>query len=197
MSYNRAYHRYFEGYVEQEICDPATGRRKIRRVYAGPYYRHNLTDRAWVKLKAGYLLLTVWATACLLMQGLSGSSHVWYLAVPLSLGAIAIAWLIFLVVSYALHGRELEIRQFRDRESLKAAAMAGAILFLALLAGQAAWMIVYRNRYSYGALCAVLDASAAAGLFFLYRTERDMPYVKRENSSKPSPDAYDIRYKEE
>lgn len=196
MSYNRAYHRHFEGYVEQEVCDPATGRKRIQRLYVGPYYRHKLTDKAWKKLKAAYIVLFLWAAACLAVQGFSPSTNVWYLVVPLALGVLAVVWLGFSVFSYALNGRELEIRQYRDRETLKASAMAGVLCFGLLTAGQTAWMILRREPFPYGILCAALDASAAAGLYLLYRTERDMAYTKRDSGTQAPPDSYDIRYRE-
>lgn len=196
MSYNRAYHRHFEGYVEQETCDPATGRKRIQRLYVGPYYRHKLTDKAWKKLKAAYVLLFFWSAACLVVQGFSSSTNVWYLVVPLALGLLAVVWVGFSVVSYALNGRELEIRQYRDRELLKASAMAGVLCFGLLAAGQTAWMILRREVFPYAILCTALDAAAAAGLYLLYRTERDMAYTKRDNGTQAPPDSYDIRYRE-
>ena len=183
--------------MEQEVCDPATGRKRIQRRYVGPYYRHKLTDTAWKKLKAAYILLFLWAAACLAVQGFSASATVWYLVVPLALGVLAVVWLGFAVFSYTLNGRELEIREYRDRETLKTAAMAGVVCFVLLMAGQAAWMILRLELFLYGILCGVLDAAAAAGLYLLYRTERDMAYTKRDSGTQAPPDSYDIRYREE
>ena len=43
----------------------------------------------------------------------------------------------------------------------------------------------------------LLEVTAAIGLYYMFRTERDMDYVKRENKKPIDPDSYDIRYREE
>lgn len=197
MSYNRSYHRHFEDYVEKEVLDGKTGKRRIERTYAGAYYRHKMDDKAWVRLKRKYVLAFLWAVVCLLLQGFGGCTTAWYLAIPASLGLLAMVWLGFYVVSYALNGRDLEVRQYRDREMLKMTAMASGLTFLLLLAGQVAWMFLHRQIYLYGLLCVFTDASAFCCLYWLFRTERDMDYVKKENDRAIDPDSYDIRYREE
>lgn len=197
MSYNRAYHRHFEGYVEKEVFDAGTGKRHIKRTYVGAYYHHKLEDEAWKKLKRKYVLLYIWSAVCLVLQGICGSSGAWYLAVPLAFGLIAFAWLGYYVVCYAMNPRKLTIRQYRDREMVKVGAMAGVLVFGWLFVGQAVWLILHRSLVIYGALCLVTDLSAIACLYLLFRTERDMDYEREKNETKPEPQSYDIRYHEE
>lgn len=197
MSYNRSYHRFFEGYVEKKVTDPATGKTRIERVYAGDYYRHRMDDRSLKRLKRTYILIYVWAFVCILLQGTGKSATEWYTIVPILLGMIAMVWLGFYVCAYAASPRELTIRQYRDREMLKTTAMASALCAGLSVAAQAVWMIAGRRFYLRGLIGMLLEVTAAIGLYYMFRTERDMDYVKRENKKPIDPDSYDIRYREE
>lgn len=197
MSYNKSYHRFFEGYVEKEVWDPRTGKMRIERKYAGDYYSHKMDDEEWKKLKVKYGMIYVWALICLILQGISGSTTQWYLIVPLLFGLIAMVWLGFYVCAYISHKRELTIRQYRDREMLSTGAIAGVIVFCLVFIGQAAWMILVRYIYPYGVVCMIADVTAALALFWMFRTERDMDYVKRKNDISVDADSYDIVYRQE
>lgn len=197
MSYNKSYHRFFEGYVEKKVLDPATGKTHIERVYAGDYYHHKMDEKSWKRLKIKYILIYAWALICLVLQGISQSATRWYTILPIVLGMIALVWLGFYVFAYACNPRELNIRQYRDREMLKMTAMAGAICFGLSVLVQAVWMIIFRDFYGYGVICMLLDVTAVIALYTMFRTERDMDYVKRENKKPVDPDSYDIRYREE
>lgn len=197
MSYNKSYHRFFEGYVEKKVLDPATGKTHIERVYAGDYYHHKMDEKSWKRLKIKYILIYAWALICLVLQGISRSATEWYTILPILLGMMALVWLGFYVFAYASNPRELTIRQYRDREMLKMTAMASAICAGLSAVVQPVWMIVFRRFYVYGFICMILDVIALIALYDMFRTERDMDYVKRENKKAVDPDSYDIRYREE
>ena len=50
---HKAYHRHFEGYVEERVTN-AKGKTKIKRVYKGEYYRQNLSKVQYILLRAVY-----------------------------------------------------------------------------------------------------------------------------------------------
>ncbi len=197
MSYNKSYHRFFEGYTEKEVYDAGTGKRHIERVYVGPYFRHKMDDKAWKKLKVKYLLILLWSINCMIIQGVSVSAA-WYTVIPSAVTLLSLLWLAFYVLAYVSHGRELEIRQYRDRELLKGTAALSAAAFglsmVGTLVESIRWIISFGYFDFWGFLCAILDASAMLLLIYMFRTERNMDYIKKDNEKKADPDAYDIRY---
>lgn len=197
MIYNKSYHQFFEGFAEKRVTDPDTGRKYIRRIYADCYYRHRLDETNVRKVKIFYAAVFALALICFLMQGISRSAVVWYLIFPLMLGIIALVWLGFYVISYIGHPQRLMIRQYRQREMLKTLFMANAIVLVTCAAGQSAWMIAEGVFYPYGAFCIAADAASAFVLYRGFKTERDMEYIKVENTNQPDSESYDIRYYEE
>lgn len=49
--HSRAFHSYFEGYVERQRIDPRTGRRSIVRVYTAPYRVRRGSTAQWKRAK--------------------------------------------------------------------------------------------------------------------------------------------------
>lgn len=194
MSYNKAYHSYFEGYTEKEEFDPVHQKFYIKRTYASCYYRHNMTDQEWKALKVRYVLFLAAYIAALFIQGVSAGTGVWYMAIPTALELIDAMWLTFYVVCYVRAPRLLKIRQYRDREHLKMAAMAGVLCLVWLFIGQLVFMIL-NGFYRYGLISMAVDAGAAVCLRLLYVTERDMDFRKVKNEADIDPDSYDIRKK--
>ena len=192
MSYNKAYHSYFEGYTEKEEFDPVHQKFYIKRTYAGCYYRHNMTDEELKALKIRYILYLAVYIAAMFIQGVSAGTGVWYMAIPTALQLIDILWLTFYVVCYVRAPRLLKIRQYRDREHLKVAAMAGVLCLVWLCAGQLIFMIL-NGFYVYGFLAMAADAAAAVCLRLLYVSERDMDFRKVKNDAYIDPDSVDIR----
>lgn len=196
MSYNRAYHGYFEGYVEREVVDVKTGRVKIERIYAGDYYRHKLEDKAWKQLKLKYGLSYVWAFAAMITAGVTGGgTDQWFVAVPAVLSLLAFLWLGYFLASYILQPRDLMIRQYRARKQMISLAMACAIGTGLTLVGKIAWMIA--NLSLSGIFGVVIGISGIALMYWIFRTELDMEYVKRANNAQVPQDGYDIRFHDE
>lgn len=198
MSYNRAYHNYFDGYVEKTILDPQTGRTHIQRIYAGVYYRHRLTDRQWKGLKICYCLLYLGCLVCLAVQGLvSPGGNVWYIAVPAVLSVLANLWLGFFVGNYLFSTRELTVGQYKDLVNLKSSAGASVISFVLMAAGQLVWLVLHWVSVFRCVCCLAADAAAVAALLWILRTETDMVFDKRANMTQIPDDAIDIRRRDE
>lgn len=196
MSYNRAYHGYFEGYVEREAVDVKTGRVRIERIYAGDYYRHKLDDKAWKLLKLKYALSYLWAFAAMVIAGVTGDgTGQWYVAIPVMLSLLAFLWMGYFLCGYLLHPRDLLIRQYRARKQLISMAMACVISTGLTLLGKAVWMIA--NLSLSGLWGMAMGASGIVLMYWIFRTEQDMEYVKRANNATIPKDSYDIRFHEE
>ena len=197
MSYNKAYHRFFEDYTEKRVVDEATGKARTVRVYTGWYYRHDIEDGAWRKLKVRYGLLYAAALVCFLLQGLASNANDRFFAFVIMLGIIAMVWLGFYVAAYISHQRLIGVREYRDRKTLCSAAAAAAGVNALLLAGQIAWMIQNRQFYGYGAVCILLAGVCIAAMIMLFRTEWNMEYLRVENHAEADDDSYNIRFLEQ
>lgn len=197
MSYNRAYHGFFEDYAEMNVLDPKTGKSHIERVYIGHYYRHVLSDAKWRKLKIYYGISYAGALLCYILQFFNQSTGAWFMALPLAVLTIAMLWCGFYVCAYLSHGRDLKIRQYRERLLLQGAAAAGTAGFALALICQIVWFFRYRVFYGYGVLCLAADAAGAVLLYLLFRRESGMEYEKVSNHIKVPEGSYDIRVKGE
>lgn len=196
MSYNKAYHSFFEGYTEKQEVDPNTGKVHIKRTYAGDFYVAQMEEAAWKRNKILYVALYVWSVIALILQGVGRSATEWYIVVPVFLGILAEILLGVQVFARLGHSRRLNIRQYRERETLKGASMGGTLALGLTLIGQAAWMVQHREFYWYWAVCVAAAAGGAAALRFLFCRERDIEYFREKNTVKVDPDSYDIRYRE-
>jgi hypothetical protein len=196
MSYNKSYHRFFEGYVEKVEQSPDTGKAHISRIYAGDYYVPQVSEQKWKETKLTYLALYLGSVVALILQGIGQSGKQWYIVVPLVLGLLLEVWLGFYVFAYASHPPKLNIREYRDLENLKSTSMGGAVIFALLLVGQIVWMVQNQQFYWCWILSVLSAAMAMAGLRYLFCRERDMYYVREHNAVKVDDDSYNIVYRE-
>ena len=197
MSYNKSYHRYFEGYVEREVID-GKGKKRIERMYAGDWFRHDMSDAGWKHLKLKFGLLTLWTLAVCFVQGtlsFGGSASAWYVAGLVGLTFAAEVWLAYMTVCYIAAPRNMELRQFRDRTSFKNTCMITAVPYGLTAFGQILMMIYHRENLLLSLIMLLADVSCCVVLRYMYVTERDMPYTKAKSDAKPHDDSYDIRYR--
>ena len=197
MAYNKSYHRYFEGYVEREIIN-SKGKKRIERTYAGDWFRHDMPDAGWKRLKLKFGLLTLWTLAVCLVQGtlsFGGSASVWYVAGLVGLTFAVEVWLAYVAVCYIAAPRDMELHQYRDRTSFKNTRMIAAIPYGLTGLGQILMMIFHRENLMLSLVMFLADVSCCAVLRYMYVTERDMPYTRTKSNAKASDGSYDIRYK--
>ena len=193
MSYNKQYHRFFEDYAEKLVTDPKTGKTRIKRIYTGWYYRHDLEDREWKILKLRYILLYIFSLAAFLVLAAQQGAESPAAVIPQMFGILAFVWLGFYVAAYATHKRMIGVRAYRDRKTLCSTAAGAAILTGILLAEQIYTMIStsdFSARFFAGT---ILGAAAAAALILLFRTEWNMEYIRVENTAAADDDSYNIR----
>lgn len=193
MSYNKQYHRFFEDYAEKLVTDPETGKTKIRRIYTGWYYRHDLEDREWKLLKIKYIVLYVFSLVCFLISASLEKPDTPASVIPQMLAVLAFAWLGFYVAAYSTHKRLIGVRAYRDRKTLCSTAAGAAGLMGILLAEQIFRMIREGSFSARGLAGAALGAAGTAALILLFRTEWNMEYIRVENTAAADDDSYNIR----
>ncbi|MCI2048840.1 MAG: hypothetical protein LKJ76_03865 [Lachnospiraceae bacterium] len=197
MSYNRFYHSYFENYTEKEVYDPRRKRLHIERTYAGYYYRQNCADKTWKQYKVRYLLTALVAAFALILQGTAESAREWYIVLPIVAGILALAWFAVYTAFYVFYPRLLEIRQYKDRNTLIGAAAASMACCMAAAVGNITWIFLNRSPDIHDIAAVGIDFLAAALLFYVFRKENTMQYIKIKNNSKIDNDSYDIRVRNE
>lgn len=196
MSYNKAYHSFFEGYAEKEEVDPQTGKVHIKRTYTGDFYVAQVDEKTWKRNKIIYMAIYLWSVAALIMQGVGRSGGEWYVVVPVFLDVLTEIWLGTQVFFRMGHGRRLNVRQYRERTVLKSTAMGSALLLGVIAVAQIVWMVQSRDFYWYWAACLAAAAAGIAALVCLFHIEENMEYFREKNKTKADPDSYDIRYRE-
>lgn len=195
MSYNRAYHGYFEGYIERQVID-SSGRMKIERVYAGDYYHHKLDDKRWKRLKLQYGLAYLWALLTMLVLGITGNgTQQWYVGIPVMLCVLAMLWLGYCLGCYILNPRDMMISQYRGRKHVVSLAMVSAIGIGLVIVGKIVWMAL--NRSISGIVGVIMGLTGIVACGWIFHAEQDMEYVKRANDAPIPKDGYDIRFNED
>lgn len=196
MSYNKSYHRFFEGYVEKKEYDPVTGRSYIKRTYAGDYYEHNLDKAAMKKVVTGYALTCAAGIAVILLQGMDPSATGKLTAFPILAEVITAAWLLFYLVCYIRAGQKLIKRQFRDREMLLSLPMAMAGGMLLTAAAEIVFLVRCRMFSVRTVLCILLSILCAYLFYRMHCTEKNMEYTKIIGEQEVDKDSYDITFHE-
>lgn len=186
--HSRSYHRYFEGYKEYETAD-AKGKKRLKRVYVGNWYRQELKAPAYIGLRILYVLLTAgvlaFFVAAALSQKESGSAI--YVVLP---EAVTVGFLVYLLytllVNYLFIPRNMTVNDYRiSSKALKK----GSLCCTACLAADALATLLYlllHGDASAGIGGAALEFFAAAALSAAVSlAERKIPYSERENEVRP------------
>lgn len=114
--HSRAYHDYFEGYVEREVTD-ARGKTRIRRVYAGTWYVQDLPRGRYVLLRILYVLLFAGMAGALVLAGLlqGGAGTAFYVVLPEIVTVCLLARLFYaLFVCYLFAPKRMTIHDYRS-----------------------------------------------------------------------------------
>jgi hypothetical protein len=113
--HSRAYHKYFEGYAEEQTVQP-DGRIRIDRVYIGNYYRQDIMDRQRLERRVLYAGLYLFALALFIHAGTRNTSMnvVWYVSAPIALSLLALFWMLVPMCYYITARREMVIRVYRE-----------------------------------------------------------------------------------
>ncbi len=189
--HSKSYHRYFEGYAEYEMVNEK-GKKTLRRVYTGAWYRQDLKAAAYVGLRIFYVLLAV---GVLFLFGAAAvyqkeSGNVLYVVLP---EAATVGFLIYLLyillVNYLFVPRKMTINDYRvSSRSLKNGSFGCAACLAADGLTTLLYLMLHRGAYA-GIWYAVLEFLGASALSAaIYLTEGRIPYLMEENENKPGED---------
>lgn len=114
--HSRAYHDFFEGYVEREVTD-ARGRRRIKREYAGTWHVQDLPRGKAALLRIAYVLLFAGMVGALALAGLlqGAAGRAFYVVLPEIVTICLLARLFYaLFVCYLFAPKRMTVYDYRS-----------------------------------------------------------------------------------
>ncbi len=183
--HRNAYHRYFENYTEKKVPRKNGKGTRIVRVYTGEYYKHEMPDDEWKKLKIVYGLSYLLAVAALIL-GMSRNALSNYTKFMALLGMIAIlmsGWILFVLLSYLPAGRKLTIGEFKaTNKPLITASLAGAIS-MGILSLSSILSLIFVKDVGYELFNAAIYALGGLLLLLIWRKENKIQYERVPNEN--------------
>lgn len=184
MRHSGAYHRHFEGYIEEKYRD-SQGRERIRRVYAAPYYRQDLTRAARIRLRFLYVLLTGGGIAAFIRGAISPlvSNMNWIVVLMECTSGLLIAWCVLSLILYLFAPRQMTVGEFRETGvRLKTAAKRCMNALWLLAAGMIiAAFLLDRENLIRGIVSAFLFGISGCCFLLIFLKESAVVYLKSEN----------------
>lgn len=190
------YHAYWRGWTEVRV-DRLGKPYHVERVYTAPWIRQSLSNRDYVLIRLLYGLLLVLAAVlfCFAMTRRIGSNSCWYVALfgmPATILMIVTLWI---YVIYAKAPRNMTLWEHRSSSVYLRRA---ALIFSILLAATALATGVYTARNPSDQPLAHLrnaglDLLSAAGVFAVFRIEKQMKYEDLPNTNKAPQGGQEIR----
>lgn len=188
MRHSGGYHKFFEGYTEYYVVD-ARGRRRLERVYTGPYYRQALSPWKRAALRLLYTALYLAAQA-LYLFGAVRQEGLWYLVLPIALTALSAALLLIALLYYLFAPVQMKLYLYKQSSvNLRRYAAACCIGLFLCAAAALAHMLC-------GAASAPLPVlSFALGgvcMLTVLLIERRAPYLRVKNAAQAPPGGFEI-----
>lgn len=193
---SRAYHKYWQGYVEQRVLLP-NGKTKIEREYVAPWKQHKISGKKWILLKTVYALLTITSIALFLLALTQdvGSNRCWYVAL-FGLPAGLLLFLFAVTVSlYIFNPRKMTLWEFTSSTSrLKLVTLISTILLILSAAATGLYTILEPNSsFAREVICLALLLLSASVAFAVNRIESKMAYEDIRNDKEPAEGSYIIK----
>lgn len=182
---SNSYLNYFEGYTEKQILDEKGKRKRIERIYTADYYRHAMTDGAWVKLKLLYVLLIAVCIALFFfcISRPLEANKIWFAAIIHGLTLICIGRIVWVLISYLSAGRRIKIGEYK---ASSAPLMGGCKFCWILMVAEATYFAVSVVLYKQAIyiLYAFLFLLAGVAVALIGRLEKSVEYetVRNENA---------------
>lgn len=187
------YHKYFEGYKEHYEIG-TDGKPHLKRVYAGMWYRQSVSDKNYILIRIGYVLL--FAALFLLLvaagriQGASGTAL--YVVIPEILIVVMLFRVFYiLIASYLFAPKKMTIHDYESSSlALKTAAVIlGGAELLACLA-TLLYALLHRGGASLpSALVFLLGGALAAAIWLI---ENRIPYEELFNKEGDKAEGLEI-----
>lgn len=181
--HSRAYHHEFDGWVERPETDEK-GRLRIRRVYAGEYYKAALSDTRWKLRRLWYLLALLASAALFILSAVGGGAQLAAWAVLPQVAAVF--GYIFLFWFWMLRLFVPRVMTKGQRRScarnLRFAALIAAVSLALCALGMLIAAVVLRGEWA--ALWSVGGfVLSGAAVFAVFRAEdrTDYEWIRNEN----------------
>ena len=189
--HSRAYHRFFEGYKEQEVVDER-GKVHIQRIYCGVWYERELSRGQNLRQNLCYLLLWLLALAASLF--LASRNYpinlTWYGALVQLLSLIGMAWVFGGFFRSWTSPRRMTIADYKGSSM---AIRRGSLLCVAVLALSAALALVHSFFVEAAEALLALGYLVPIFLFLLLnRLEANLPYSETPSEAEADSEAVEI-----
>lgn len=177
--HSRSYHKYFEGYSEHYQLDEK-GRRKICRVYTGPLYRPQLSQKRRRALLLIRFVLFAAGAALFLIGAFQPAvcNLTFYSAIFQALSVLPVFWSFLGIWAHLSAPGDLKIGEYK-RSAVrlrKASAVSAAFLLAGAAAAMLAGFLASSRFDARSGLCAALFFLSAAAFFALNRLEVSVKY---------------------
>lgn len=182
--HSSAYHKEFEGYSEYLVEDEK-GRKRVRRIYTGDWYRMNLNQKGKTLL---FTELIAAELACVVLFQLCGTRNiqankVWYMALCQAAAIVGLIWTGSGIVHMAILPEKATIVQYRrSYEAVKK----GSIISMAAfgLAALAVMPIIIKCvDFLTHLMCLALYTLAMVIMLVLNRLNENIPFEQLPNDS--------------
>lgn len=183
--HSSSFHSYFEGYIEKKQIDPATGKSKIVRIYAAPYYVRSSTNADWIKVKLRATLLFLLSASLLIL-----SSSIFELEDPAKYYQIFVAgglicefFLLYVFLKFLSAPRKMTIGTYRAVcPTMYRLCLASAVFIFCAIPARLVNAVLLQSRVSVSLLlgfaCLAVSGASMLGLFFL---EKKVVYTIEDN----------------
>lgn len=185
--HSSAFHKFFEGYVEQKRIDPLTGRHKITRVYVAPYYVRRGSDAEWKKAKAltslMYLLSLFLLVLSTTMLELDTPAKIYQCIV--ACGYVCAFYTLYVFIQYLSAPRKMTIGNYRAfYPALPKSCLVTSIFLFAAVPARLISAILASSSVSFALLLGFLcHISAAASMLGIYLREHSTIYDTADNEN--------------
>lgn len=185
--HSSAFHKYFEGYVEQKQIDPRTGRSKIVRIYVAPYYLLQGTDAQWkqAKVRNGALYLLFMALFLLSVTVLELENPAKYYQFFIAGSFLCAFYTTYVFLHYLSAPRKMTVGTYRSfSPMLEKSCLVTACFLLAAVPARLLCAILtaapFTLRTLGGFICLAGAGGACLGIWLL---ERRSVYTTAENEN--------------
>ena len=181
--HSRAYHRYYEGWSESYTLDPATGQRRISRVYTGRFYVQDLSGTKRLIVKITYSILFLAAAVLFFTASMADwvGNLVWYVVLPHAFCFGSLAYMLIVLTSYVPAPQKMKIHEYRaTAKPMRRAALFGTVSHALACAAALAYTLAFDGADA-GFGITVRFLLAAGALLTIFLIERGIEYDSIDN----------------
>lgn len=178
--HSSAFHKYFEGYVEEKKVDPATGKTRIVRTYTAPYYVRQGSDAEWKWAKVLTVCLYLLSMVLLILSAtvLELESPAKYYQIFVAGGLVCAFYILYVFIQYLSAPRKMTIGNYRAfYPALHKSCLVASVFIFAAIPARLLNAILTANAVSAELILGfVCLAGSGASMLGIYLRERETIY---------------------